>query len=506
MSNLPNSVIRLVPPTLRGGYCPDSWQEFANELVCGTQAQHGGERGTTFYNFGNTAPYPPYSEPPVDAACEVVWDFDFATERDLTPIVGPTPTFSRTTEGSYFDTDGLLKYAAIDTPRFTCTYNGASWVSKGILIEHRTSNRFGPSEDFEDAAWIKVATTVTKNVVVAPDGTTTGNQMFETAANSTHQIYQYLTDTSAGFTGSIFFKQGTARYVWVYVVTTGGKAAVCVADLQTGTITKTDKVGAILFAATIENCSNGWYRVGVATDSVTNLAGVAYGITDSATPTLDAGKVPVAYLGDPANYVYCWGAQFERSYAVSSYIRNPNPTNIVAGNNLSFVERGDDVCLISGGTFSGIWNASQGSIFAEYQYREIVAGEGCFACEVTAGSAPFGPENCLLVGSFSTYPTQLFDDAFQVYGAAIEVDIASSPSIGALTDIKNAVGFASNNFAMSINGAACQTSASGSIPTVSDFRLGSNVCFERLNAPITISRLKYYNCRLTNAELEALSS
>lgn len=81
MSNLPNSVIRLVPPTLRGGYCPDSWQEFANELVCGTQAQHGGERGTTFYNFGNTAPYPPapIPEPPVEALCSLQ-DFGYEWE------------------------------------------------------------------------------------------------------------------------------------------------------------------------------------------------------------------------------------------------------------------------------------------------------------------------------------------------------------------------------------------------------------------------------------------
>jgi hypothetical protein len=63
MSNLPNSIIRLVPPSLRGGYCPDSWQEFANELVCGTQAQHSASRGTTFYNFGKQSPYPPAPTP-----------------------------------------------------------------------------------------------------------------------------------------------------------------------------------------------------------------------------------------------------------------------------------------------------------------------------------------------------------------------------------------------------------------------------------------------------------
>lgn len=58
MSNLPNSVIRLVPPTLRGGYCPDSWTEFARTIVGGTSAQVNLDRGHTFYNFGNVPVFP----------------------------------------------------------------------------------------------------------------------------------------------------------------------------------------------------------------------------------------------------------------------------------------------------------------------------------------------------------------------------------------------------------------------------------------------------------------
>jgi len=76
MSNLPNSIIRLVPPSLRGGYCPDSWQEFANELVCGTQAQHSASRGTTFYNFGNQSPYPPAVPTPAPCTYDLLIDVE----------------------------------------------------------------------------------------------------------------------------------------------------------------------------------------------------------------------------------------------------------------------------------------------------------------------------------------------------------------------------------------------------------------------------------------------
>lgn len=78
MSNLPNTVIRLTPPSLRHGYCPSSWQEFANDLVCGTFAQHKLNRGTTFYNFGNQAPYPPPPTPePPEPSCvdfQIDWE------------------------------------------------------------------------------------------------------------------------------------------------------------------------------------------------------------------------------------------------------------------------------------------------------------------------------------------------------------------------------------------------------------------------------------------------
>jgi hypothetical protein len=87
MSNLPNSIIRLVPPSLRGGYCPDSWQEFANELVCGTQAQHSASRGTTFYNFGNQSPYPPAVPPPAPCTYDLLIDVEPA-DTDFSAKIG----------------------------------------------------------------------------------------------------------------------------------------------------------------------------------------------------------------------------------------------------------------------------------------------------------------------------------------------------------------------------------------------------------------------------------
>lgn len=64
MSNLPNSIIRVVPPALRGGYCPESFGELAETLIGGSSAQHDLNRGTTFYNFGNQPIFPTPEPPP----------------------------------------------------------------------------------------------------------------------------------------------------------------------------------------------------------------------------------------------------------------------------------------------------------------------------------------------------------------------------------------------------------------------------------------------------------
>lgn len=73
MSTLPNKAIRLIPPTLRGGYCPDSWTEFGRTIISGTsaQVQYG-----PFYNIGNTAPYPPPTPPPVPCDYDLLIDVE----------------------------------------------------------------------------------------------------------------------------------------------------------------------------------------------------------------------------------------------------------------------------------------------------------------------------------------------------------------------------------------------------------------------------------------------
>jgi hypothetical protein len=507
MSSLPNNVIRLTPPSLRQGYCPSSWQEFANDLVCGTFAQHSGQRGTTFYSFGGTSPYPPPpTPPPPPLTCPGSWAFDFVATESLTPSVGPTPTFERSTTGTYFDSSGVLQTAAIDTPRFTYRYNGSSWVAKGLLIEPDTNTLMGPSEDFTNAAWQKTGVTVTKDVIAAPDGTTTGNQVFETAVNNVHAIGQSRTDTVGGTSLSCFFKQGTARYVYLYAFWTSGAVgrAVVVADLQTGAVTLSQSLFLVPIAsynAYIENVGNGWYRLCLQTSFSSTFASMSIGISNSATPTLDANLVPVAYLGNPANYVYAWGFQFESATSVTSYIKHTTATT--SGTGTVAVPRDDDKCYIDAGTFSALWNPAEGSIYAEYEHHPILdLGQQYFTGPASVVVDP--PNNTDYIYLLSVSESSGSGDTIQQFRSDFQIDSATGP--GSFQNIKIAAGLKDNDFALSVNGAAVVKDLTGTLlNTVGAFYIGPVKILTDC-PPVTISKVRYYTCRLTDEELAEITA
>jgi len=54
---MPNlTLITLTPPSLPVGYCPSNYQQLANDIVSGTQANFNSAIGNSFFNFGPTTP------------------------------------------------------------------------------------------------------------------------------------------------------------------------------------------------------------------------------------------------------------------------------------------------------------------------------------------------------------------------------------------------------------------------------------------------------------------
>jgi len=54
---MPNlTLITLTPPSLPVGYCPTNYQQLANDVISGTQANFNSSIGNSFFNFGPTTP------------------------------------------------------------------------------------------------------------------------------------------------------------------------------------------------------------------------------------------------------------------------------------------------------------------------------------------------------------------------------------------------------------------------------------------------------------------
>ncbi len=94
-------------------------------------------------------------------------DLRFALAKKLDPRI----TFTRGSIGTYFGSDGLMRTAGVNEPRFD--HYPITGQSLGLLIEESRTNLVTYSEDFN--SWTKFLASVSSNTATAPDGNTTAD-------------------------------------------------------------------------------------------------------------------------------------------------------------------------------------------------------------------------------------------------------------------------------------------------------------------------------------------
>jgi hypothetical protein len=414
-----------------------------------------------------------------------VLDLQFASNKSLTPLVGPTPSFSRASTKMVVGSTGLLSQVAIDVPAFTHYWNGSQWICDGLDNEDQRINQALYSEQIDNAWWPKYRVTVTANAVVAPDGTTTADKIVEDNTNSYRGVTGYRSGLSvtAGvrYTFSIYLKAAERNWV-LLALGDGSRFGDCSANfnLANGTIgTYNQGAASPAMTAAITYAGDGWYRCQInATCLSTSVTSVAVGIQ------LCSGDNVAVYTGDNVSGVYAWGGQFEAGAEASSYI----PTTTGA------VTRSADVLLLSGTAFSGIWNPGECTIISEYK-RSL---------PVNAGASPYS----IFGSSESTdliylAPNGGNETAYNYVGNVVQCGLAAGASPTANQTSKVAFGLRANNFAASKGGATAVTDATGTIPTCTQMKIGyANTNY--INKPIR--SLTMYSIRLPNRLLQTKSS
>lgn len=383
-------------------------------------------------------------------------DLQFAADKTLTARRGPTPTFTRASTATFVGSDGLIQSAAINDPRFD--HNPVTLVCKGLLIEESRTNLCLRSEEFESTTWAKSSIIVTAPVVTAnqansPSGVLSADRIVFPAVSGAgaYSLVTQFFSQSAGvvYNASIYLRGlvGGEKVWWAWTpngVTYVRKECVLTTSWQRFDFTYTSIAG------------NNFIQLGV------DLRDLSQSTQSSQT-------------------IFAWGGQLEVGSFPTSYI----PTTTAS------VVRSADVCSITGSNFTGFYNQSEGTMFANAFTpasgdRTVLAADDNTANEMirlrTEGTNPF----------------------FKVTDGGSEVVAIDAGTVTANTAFKLIGAYKVNDFASSINGGSAVTDTTGTIPTVDRMRIGAGQGGNTMCG--CISAIRYFKKRLPDTKLQSLTT
>jgi hypothetical protein len=207
----------------------------------------------------------------------------------------------------------MLSFADTKQLDSRITYTRASTASfyNGVTTAKAEENLVAYSQEFDNAAWIKAASSVTANTTTAPDGTSTADSLIESTQTQTHYISGPIGAGVIGqvYTLSIYAKANTRTGILLYTAMNGNGGTYF--DLSAGTVGTTN--GTAPTSSAISSVGSGWYRC-----SITYTATITSG-TNAFQCFLVQSGTTVSYTGDGTSSVYLWGAQIEQRSAISAY-------------------------------------------------------------------------------------------------------------------------------------------------------------------------------------------
>jgi hypothetical protein len=411
---------------------------------------------------------------------------------DQTTTLPAGITFTRATNGTFFNSSGVLSTAASGAARFDHRLERGVWVNKGLLIEEQRTNQLQRSEEFNDAYWTKTNVTVTANQTTAPDGTTTADAIFETTTNAGHSFYAgNYSATNTTLSASVYIKANGRTLVRFQISNFLNSGVEGRFNLSTGTTEGTGGTFGSDYtntSASITDVGNGWYRITIsATKGSVNSNN--YFLIEFRN---DANQG--TYVGDVTKGYFFWGAQLEVGAFPTSYIKTTTAS----------VTRNADVASMTSTDFSSWYNATEGTTFWQGDTVRVTAitGLGLRGYEISDNTINerFG----FTVGFEGN--TRSF---FGIDGGASQWNILSpDPAVALVANqtYKAASAYKLNDFAHSLDGNSPGTDTSGTLPTVNKINIGAdfNASSNFLNGHI--AKFYYWNTRLSNGTLRFLSA
>lgn len=252
---------------------------------------------------------------------------------------------------------------------------GWSGGRRQMVVEPAATNIMRQSQTQGSATWSKFRATVSADIAVAPDGTTTADKVVEdSTATNTHFSRQTIAVTSGTtYTYSAWLKAGERTFVRLGMGSpTYFTQSFATIDLSSGTIAV---AGSGIVGSSIIAYANGWYRCSVtATAIATGSATFDVQLMSSSTVT--------TYTGDGASGAYVWGAQLEAGPIASSYVVTTSGT----------VTRTDDDVQLSAGARALLIGAGavmviKGVVPSLAAAPVLLGGDAVAVAAITSGGA-----------------------------------------------------------------------------------------------------------------------
>jgi hypothetical protein len=358
-----------------------------------------------------------------------------------------------------------------NTPRIEYDANGNR---KGLLIEEARTNLLTYSEVVDGTGWFdsnSTSTNLTDGALGVWDGVSvaTNGQLFAiinasgVAAVNTGDVLTFRVWVKAGTSGRV--RVNLRQVDPVNASRVRGEFGSLSSDLSSaGPITSIREEdwgnGIVAVSGTITVNFTGDLQLGIGPDSdVSGETVIAY------AAQLEAGSFPTSYISTS-------GAAASRSADVASI-----PTSAFG------------------------YNQKAGTVVCEFEYQYAIGGGFVRTWEIAGNSAD-------RINLYTSNSSGRLNFA-AVENNIIQVAFNNLAEFNAFRDLNTAVAFSNNDFAAVVDGILKDTSTSGSITNPSvprdKFSIGSNFTTgNQLNGHI--KSIQYYPRRLTNAQLQELTS
>ena len=274
-------------------------------------------------------------------------------------------------------------FATSVIPTTTATVTRAADVASitGSNFGTTRTNLLVRSEEFDNASWSKLRSTITANAITAPNGTQTADLQIATSVAGTHKVFQSATFAGQTGTASVYAKAG--GYNWLFLIFSASGDTGVYFNLSNGTI-GTVSAG---YTASITSAGDGWYRCSV---SITTTS--ASWFLNTLVATADGTS---SFTGNDSSGIYIWGAQLEVGSAATPYIQSPSvftsrasSGTYVGGNGL--IQTAVTNLLLRSEEFDNAsWLAGEATITA----NQIVAPNGLTTADLYTTSANTGVEH-----------------------------------------------------------------------------------------------------------------